>query len=363
MRERRRGRGTSLRTREDAPVLKAPAFEIPEPGTEAAAFAERTREAFLDLVGRTPFPKPPALNPEVVSETDAGAYIRRKVRYGNATDDVVWAWLLIPKELSAPTPAVVCLPGSFMTPNWGKDAPAGLAGPLVPGNPEAYGVDLANRGYVTLCPDYPCAGERTSPGLRSHDTTELDKRFPEWSRMGLSTRDVSRAVDFLLTVPEVDPQHVGCTGWSQGGLTTVLGAAMDTRISVAVSACGWAPLRGRDPTGYLASYNFPRLRQYVEEARTAPFDLDHMAALIAPRPLLNVNAANDHYVPNRGELAAAEATLARYYRSLGARERFKAIYVPGDHAYTDEVARASQAWFDRWLRPNTSAMGHESARS
>ena len=298
-----------------------------------------------------------------MSETDAGAYTRRKVRYGNATDDVVWAWLLTPKELTAPAPAVICLPGSFMTPNWGKDAPAGLAGPLVPGDPEAYGADLADRGYVALCPDYPCAGERTSPGLTSHDATELDRRFPAWSRMGLSTWDVGRAVDFLLTVPEVDPERIGCTGWSQGGLTTVLGAAMDLRISVAVSACGWSPFRGRDLTGYMAPYNFPRLGMYVEESRFLPFDLDHMAALIAPRPFLNVNAADDHYVPNREELADAEAALAAYYRSLGVPERFKAMYVPGDHAYTGEVARTSQAWFDRWLSPTGPPEGSESVWS
>ena len=77
MRERQRERGSCLKTQRGTPVLRAPAFEIPQTGTEAAAFAERTREAFLDLVGRTPFPRPPALNPGVVSETDAGAYTRR----------------------------------------------------------------------------------------------------------------------------------------------------------------------------------------------------------------------------------------------------------------------------------------------
>ena len=74
-----------------------------------------------------------------------------------------------------------------MTPNWGKDAPVGLEGPLTPGDPEAYGRDFALAGYVTLCPDYPCAGERTTPGRKAYDTTELDRRFPDWTRMGMST--------------------------------------------------------------------------------------------------------------------------------------------------------------------------------
>ena len=236
-----------------------------------------------------------------------------------------------------------------MTPNWGKDGPAGLAGPLHPGHPEAYGADFAGHGYIALCPDYPCAGERTTPGLGSHDTTIFDQRFPTWSRMGMSLWDVSRAVDLLLTLPEVDGNRIGCTGWSQGGLTTLLGAAMDPRIAVAVSVCGWSPFRGRDPEPLLAAYNFPRLRTDVERDHPLPFDLDHVAAMIAPRPFLNLNAEADRYFPNREELRAAEVELGRLYSWLGTPDRFQASHLSGEHAYTAVAATESQAWFDRWL--------------
>jgi len=331
-------------------VIRTPAFVCPATREEFARFKRRTRDAALDIIGRPPFAAAPPLNPQVVSETDAGTYVRKKVRYGNESDDVVWAWLLVPKGLKGPTPAIICLAGSFMTPNWGKDAPAGLAGPMNPGHPEAYGADLAKLGYITLCPDYPCAGERTAPGLKSHDTTEFDKRFPTWTRMGMSVWDVSRALDFLETVPEVDMSRVGCTGWSQGGLTTVWGAAFDPRIAVAVSVCGWAPWRSCDPKGFTASYNFPRLRPYVEEGRPLSFDTDHLAAMIAPRPFLNVTCKDDHYFPDKASQLAAEAELAKLYEWLGAGDRFKAFHAEGDHAYSPEVARASREWFDRWLR-------------
>jgi len=330
--------------------MSAPAFAVPDNVEAFKAEKARTLKAYWDVVGHPPFNRKPPVNAIVVGQTDAGAYIRKKVRYGNASDDIVWAWLLIPKQISTPTPAIICLPGSFMTPNWGKDAPAGLAGPLTTGNPEAYGRDFALAEYITLCPDYPCAGERTTPGLKSHDTRELDKRFPNWTRMGMSTWDVSRAVDLLLTIPEVDGRRIGCTGWSQGGLTTILGAAMDPRIKVSVSVCGWSPWRGRPLTNMTASYNFPRLRPYVEAKCPLPLDLDQVAALIAPRPLLNINAKEDRYFPNRRILTAAEAEIATYYDSLGAGEKFQALYVAGDHAYSAEVAEASRRWFDRWLR-------------
>lgn len=331
-------------------TVHAPAFVCPEAPEAFEKLKEHTREAVLDLLGRPPFSEPPALNPKILSETDAGGYLRKKVRYGNESDDVVWAWLLVPKGLTRPAPAILCFPGTFMTPNWGKDAPAGLAGPENSGDPEAYGADLAELGYIALCPDYPCAGERTAPGLKSHDTTVFDRRFPTWSRMGMSVWDVSRAVDFLLTVPEVDGKRIGCTGWSQGGVTTLLGAAMDPRIAVAVAVCGWSPFRGYDLSGLMASYNYPRLRPYVAQRRPLPFDMDQVAAMIAPRPFLNLNAKLDRFFPNKEELTAAEEELARLYAWHGAEDRFRAVGFEGDHAHGRVAVRASQAWFDRWLR-------------
>jgi dienelactone hydrolase len=264
--------------------LKAPPLTPPSSLEEFAAFAQKTRAALLNILGTPPFTQPPPLSPQLIYTADEGSYYRRKVRYGNESDDVVWAWLLEPKGISEPTPAVICLPGSFMTPNWGKDGPAGLAGPLEAGDPEAYGADLARLGYIALCPDYPCAGERTTPSLKSHDTAELDRRFPTWTRVGLSTWDVSRAVDFLLTLPEVDPNRIGCTGWSQGGQMSLLGAALDERIAAVAPVCGWSPLRGLDERivdNLVQSYNYPRLRLYAEEVYLTP--------IIGPRAKVEIS--------------------------------------------------------------------------
>ena len=97
-------------------TVHAPAFVCPEAPEAFEKLKEHTREAVLDLLGRPPFSEPPALNPKILSETDAGGYLRKKVRYGNESDDVVWAWLLVPKGLTRPAPAILCFSGTFMTP-------------------------------------------------------------------------------------------------------------------------------------------------------------------------------------------------------------------------------------------------------
>jgi dienelactone hydrolase len=313
---------------------------------------ESIRQQLPAVLGESAFAEPPPLNLRVVETHDDGDLWRYKLRYGNDTDDTVWAWLFVSKAIVSPAPAVICLAGSFMTPNWGKDAPAGLGGPLVEGDPEAYGRDLARRGFVTLCPDYPCCGERTTPGLRSHDTGELDARFPNWSRVGLSTWDVSRGVDVLSERPEVDAERIGTCGWSQGGQMAILGAAFDARIAAVVSICGWGPLRGvggRRAANWVQSYNFPKLVPYLHEQKPLPFDFDDIVACLAPRPFLDVRAAQDETFPNRHEQAQALTRLAGIWDRAGGEEHFRTIEVPGDPAHGAIAAGEQLRWLRRWL--------------
>ena len=331
-------------------IIKAASLKCPYDMEGLKTFRNQVRNAALALVGRPPFDNPPPLNSQVLEEVDCGSYVRKKVRYGNESDDVVWAWLLIPKKTKKHNPAIICLPGTYMTPNWGKDATVGLAGPFVEGDPESYGADLAKQGYITLCPDYPCAGERVRAGLKPYDTTDLDRRFPDWTRVGMSLWDVSRAADYLLTLTQVDPKQIGCTGLSQGGEMTIWATAMDDRISVAVSVCGLFPWNGRNPQNLCASYNYPRLKTYVDTDTTVPFSIEHLAAMIAPKPLLIASGMTDHYIHSQTDLAEAEKGIKQLYEMLGDGEQFKAFHMDHGHRYSSQAARVSLAWFHRWLR-------------
>lgn len=339
----------------DSPSVGAFApCELPWPGipAELPVHRARVRQALVELLGTCPFDDPPDLFVRTIYTADDGGYWRHKLAYGTPNDDVVYAWLLVPKQLEDRVPAVICLPGSFMTPNWGKDGPAGLAGPWNAGDPEAYGRDLVERGYVVLCPDYPCCGERTTPGLKSHDTTDLDRRFPQWSRVGLSAWDVSRAVDLLEARPEVDGKRIGCMGWSQGGQMSVIGAALDERIAAVVSVCGWGPLRGVGgdrARNWAQSYNFPGLRSYLESESPVPVDMDHVVAMSAPRPFLDVRARGDDVFDNASEIEGSLERVEAVYELAGAAERFRAVWLPGGHGYSAGAARETEAWLHRWL--------------
>src|SRR5262245_6681350 len=88
------------------------------------------------------------LDVKVVEEVKTAKYVRRKLTFAAEKDDRVPAYLLIPLERDGKLPAVLCL---HQTVAIGKDEPVGL------GTREnlAYAHHLAERGYVTLAPDYP----------------------------------------------------------------------------------------------------------------------------------------------------------------------------------------------------------------
>lgn len=92
------------------------------------------------------------LDVRVIEETKGPKYLLRKLSYAAEEGDRVPAYLLLPNERRGKLPAVLCL---HQTVRIGKAEPAGL------GTSEnlRYAAHLAERGYVTLAPDYPSFGD------------------------------------------------------------------------------------------------------------------------------------------------------------------------------------------------------------
>jgi len=132
------------------------------------------------------------LDVQVRSETRTEHYMRKKISFAVEKDDRVPAWLLVPHHHKGKLPAVLCL---HQTTPIGKDSPAGLGG-----SPNLhYAHHLAERGYVCLVPDYPSFGEYPYDFKKS--------RFPSGSMKAIWNN--LRAVDLLVSLPEVDAEHLG----------------------------------------------------------------------------------------------------------------------------------------------------------
>lgn len=326
--------------------------------SEAVQFnRDRVTKAVMQLLGPFPLEKVP-VEPRAVSEEDCGRYIRRKVSIQVQPDDRMPAWLLIPKGLKEPAPAVICFYGT--TSGAGKDVTAGLAG-RTPGTPPvrnmSFALDMVEAGFVALAPDYLRDGERIHPGDSPYNTTRFYEKFPDWSIHGKDIWDTSRAIDYLQTLDFVDGERIGMVGHSYGGHSTIFAAALEPRIKAAVANGPVSAFREHGmhwavPKGGGNSQSLPAMRDYILHPELPlPATFAEWTALIAPRPLLVGQAVGER----RPLEEANSGYVKRVYETAGAADHVRYVWYAGDHDFPPEARAAAVDWFRRWLNVGDSA--------
>ena len=284
---------------------------------------------FPDDSRRTP------LAPEVLGEEVVGTVVRRRIAFCAEPGDRVPAYLLLPRGLTGRAPAMLCL---HQTTRIGKGEPAGLGGR----DDLHYALELAERGYVTLAPDYPGYGDYSFDSYAHGYVSATMKGI--WNHV--------RAVDFLTALPEVDGARVGCIGHSLGGHNTMFVGAFDTRLRALVSSCGFNSfLRycGGDLTGWSHAGYMPRIATaYDRDARKMPFDFTEVLSAAAPRAVFVNAPLEDDNFDVRGVRDCEEAA-APVYELLGARDRLTVTYPKAGHAFPKDVRDAAYAFVDKVL--------------
>ena len=304
------------------------------------------KEAVLSIIGEFPSVCPP-LDAEIVEESEKEDYHLQKVEYSVEPDERIRAYLLIPKRLREPVPAVLCLHGTS------REAKEGQIG--IGANPDcAHALHLVERGHVAFAPDHLCSGERLPEGYEPYDTASFYEKHPNWSAVGKSIWDCQRAIDYLTSLHCVDAERIGCIGHSLGGHSTMFAAAFDERIKVSVSNCGLStfaknPKRLAWARDHWYIY-IPKLRAIFLNDEESPFDIHEVVSLIAPRAFLNLSGLNDGTFANNDALAELGLRVNRVYRLLDAEERV-AYYLHGSaHSFLSDSRALAYAWFDKWLK-------------
>jgi dienelactone hydrolase len=311
------------------------------PITRPADWPKR-REHILANMQLVMGPLPPAtrkvpLDVQVTEEMRTETYIRKKLTFAVEKDDRLPAYLFLPLKRTGRLPAVLCLHPTHR--ELGKGVPAGLG----PKADRHYAVHLAERGYVTLAPDYIHSGEyKLDPYAKGYVSATMKGI---WNHM--------RAVDLLHSLPEVDPERIGVIGHSLGGHNSMFVAAFDERIQCIVSNCGFCSFPryyGGNLAGWSHAGYMPRIRSVYElKPEKMPFDFTEVVAVLAPRPFLASAPVKDHNFDVQGVrdcIAAAKPV----YELLGAGERLSANYPDCDHNFPDDVRKTAYDWLDRWLK-------------
>jgi hypothetical protein len=153
-----------------------------------------------------------------------------------------------------------------------------------------------------------------------------------------------RCLDFLLTLPAVDPARIAITGHSRGGKTVLLAGATDERIALTApnnSGCGgagcfrWQNRGSETLADILRNFPYwfgPRLGEYTGRETALPFDQHALKALVAPRALLGTEALGDLWANPLGSWQSHRAA-AELFRFLGAAEQLGWWCREGGHAH------------------------------
>lgn len=318
--------------------------------------ADALRLLFIQTLGQQP-QLPQETDPKILQETDRGSHWMREVQYSVDVDERIEAFVLIPKNLNGPAPAVLCIPPTKPDPRqWligNVDTPEGFQ--------RAYALHLVERGYVTLVYDWMSAGSRSFEGYREFDTAPFYEKYPDWSARGKDLWDAARSLDVLEQMDEVDGERMGSIGHSQGGGITIDLAAIDERIKVGVSSCGGCPERlSKNPFNNARTswwVGRPALRPFCVTGKSFPADMHEVLALAAPRAMMLSTAVNDYQYHLekdsdvlRDGFEQMASSVEKVYELLDASGRFQSLLHEQGHGFPDDQREAAYEFIDSVLK-------------
>jgi hypothetical protein len=196
------------------------------------------------------------------------------------------------------------------------------------------GYAIATLYYGDVMPDKPDFGDGIYPYFRAEASGEegAPERTPtEWGCIACWAWGLQRAVDYVVTDPQLDARRIVAFGHSRNGKAALLAAAFDDRIAAVIphqAGCGGtAPSRRKNPNGESVTVindHFPHwfsktFRQFGGHEDRLPFDQHCLIALCAPRAVLLTNGDQDQWAdpPGQFQMLLAARPVYRLYGREG----------------------------------------------
>jgi len=258
---------------------------------------------------------------EVLEESDHERYVRRKITFETLPGNYMLAYLLIPKGLSSPVPAVLCPHGHFQQASLSTVEPS-LAGGV------AYAHELAERGFVALAPENAGNGERDVPaeevyGQMCGGCDLLFRRLNHLGRdlTGFRIYELILCLNLLCSLSEVDSRRIGGAGLSGGCWLTQVLAALDERVKAVILSGYFTTFAQTACNGHCICHHPKGIGSVC--------DMTDLSALIAPRYQYVESGSEDSFYPPE----PAFSIVKRAYSLLGSSENFDIDLFQGGHMF------------------------------
>ncbi len=316
---------------------RADAYEELKTPNDVRDYQKRLREFFVQQLGG--FPERSPLNARTLKTIPGNGYRIECVIFDSQPHHRITANLYLP-EGGDPVPGVVVSSGHSRT---GKTAEYN----------QRFGIAMARHGMAALCFDPIGQGER-SQMLKDDGQPVFSGTTDEHFLIGVGSTlvgrntaryriwDAMRAIDYLVSRPEIDAKKIGMTGCSGGGTLTSYTMALDDRVTVAAPAC------------YLTT--FRRLIETIgpQDAEQNVFgqvayglDQPDYVLLRAPKPTI-ISSTTGDFFSIRGAWENFRQAK-RVYGWLGFPERVDLVEIEGTHGVQPQNLATITQWMRRWL--------------
>ena len=301
---------------------------------------EFLKQEFLRRIGGLPERTP--LNPQIVGRLERRGYRVEKIIFESQPKHFVTAALFLPDvNRFKPPYAVVLVPCGHS-----NEAKAYR-------NYAGFGALCAFNGLAALVFDPIDQGER-------HQWRDPDGKFTLWGTAGHNMIGVGsillgrntaryeiwdgmRAIDYLQSRQDIDPEKIGCSGISGGGTQTAYLMALDPRIKAAAPGCYICSLYGR-----LIKTNGPQdAEQNIYGQLALGMDHADYCMMRAPAPTLLLTATRDYF--NIEDAWVSFRMAKRLFGRLGYPERMDLAETDEEHGFSIQLREASTRFMLRWL--------------
>lgn len=295
------------------------------------------REKLTELLGD--MPKKAETNLRIEWEKEHDTFTEKRIIFTAEEYVDVPCHLWVPKEAKNPCPVIICLQGhsSGMHISMGRSIYDG-DDERIQGGDRDFAIQIINQGYAALVMEQRGFGERKSDAVLLKQPGAVTTCWhPAMTAImmgrtliGERVWDISRAIDMLETLPEIDSDKIAVMGNSGGGTATYYAACMDERIKVVMPSCSVCTFERSIVYKRHCTCNYiPNIAKYL--------DMGDLACLIAPRPLIVVAGKEDNGFYIDGVRKAFD-TIEKIYKRADADNNCRLVVGEEGHRFYADIS-------------------------